>query len=92
MQERYPFVGDVRGAGLLIGLELVRDRATREPLDAGVARQLYGDCLRRGLLAMTYTPHVRLQPALTIDREAALEGLGILDEVFRELDASGRWR
>jgi 4-aminobutyrate aminotransferase-like enzyme len=57
-----------------------------------VTRQLYADCLKRGLLAMTYTPHVRLQPALTIDRQAALEGLGILGEAFGELQASGRWR
>ncbi len=92
MRERYPFVGDVRGAGLLIGVELVKDRGTREALDGRVTRQVYADCLRRGLLAMTYTPHVRLQPALTIDLEAALEGLAILDEVFRGLAASGGWR
>jgi 4-aminobutyrate aminotransferase-like enzyme len=41
---------------------------------------------------MTYTPHIRLQPALTIDEETALEGLGILGDVFRKLDESGRWR
>jgi hypothetical protein len=41
---------------------------------------------------MTYTPHVRLQPALTIDEDTALEGLSLLDEAFRELDESGRWR
>jgi 4-aminobutyrate aminotransferase-like enzyme len=92
MQERYPFVGDVRGAGLLVGVELVRDRSTREPLDATVTRRLFEECLRRGLLAMTYTPHVRLQPALTIDAETALEGLGALDEVFGDLARSGGWR
>ncbi len=92
MQERHAFIGDVRGAGLFIGLELVKDRKTREPLDAAVTRQLYQDCVQRGLLAMTYTPHVRLQPALTIDRDAALEGLAILEEVLQDLDRSGRWR
>jgi 4-aminobutyrate aminotransferase-like enzyme len=92
MQERHPFVGDVRGAGLFLGLELVKDRQTKEPLDGAVMKQVYKDCVRRGLLAMTYTPHVRLQPALTIDQETALEGLAILDEVFRDLEASGRWR
>jgi 4-aminobutyrate aminotransferase-like enzyme len=92
MQERYAFIGDVRGAGLFLGLEMVRDRRTKEPVDATVMKQVYHECVQHGLLAMTYTPHIRLQPALTIDEETALEGLAILDEVFRELDESGRWR
>ncbi|BDG03823.1 aspartate aminotransferase family protein [Anaeromyxobacter oryzae] len=92
MQERHPFIGDVRGAGLFIGVELVKDRATKEPLDAAVTRHVYEECLRRGLLAMTYTPHVRLQPALTIDADTALEGLSVLDAVFAELARGGRWR
>jgi 4-aminobutyrate aminotransferase / (S)-3-amino-2-methylpropionate transaminase / 5-aminovalerate transaminase len=92
MQERYPFIGDVRGVGLFIGVELVKDRKTKEPLDAALMKGVYTECVRRGLLAMTYTPHIRLQPALTIDEPTALEGLAVLDEVFRELDASRRWR
>jgi len=92
MQERYPFVGDVRGAGLLVGVELVKDRATKEPLDSRVTRHVYDQCVRRGLLAMTYTPHVRLQPALTIDTATALEGLAVLDEVLGELARGGEWR
>jgi 4-aminobutyrate aminotransferase-like enzyme len=92
MQERYAFIGDVRGAGLFLSLEIVKDRRTKEPVDSKVMKEVYGAGVRRGLLAMTYSPHIRLQPALTIDREAALEGLGLLDEVFRELDASGRWK
>jgi 4-aminobutyrate aminotransferase/(S)-3-amino-2-methylpropionate transaminase len=92
MQERYAFIGDVRGAGLFIGLELVKDRQTKEPLDVAVMKNVYSECVQRGLLAMTYTPHVRLQPALTIDEATALEGLGVLDEVFRRLDESRRWR
>jgi len=90
--ERLPFVGEVRGAGLFLGVELVKDRETREPLDLGVMRGVYSECLRRGLLAMTYTPHVRLQPALTIDRDTALEGISILGEVLADLEARGGWR
>jgi 4-aminobutyrate aminotransferase / (S)-3-amino-2-methylpropionate transaminase / 5-aminovalerate transaminase len=92
MQERFPFIGDVRGAGLFLGIELVKDRRTKEPVETPVMQQVYRDCVKRGLLAMTYTPHVRLQPALTIDADTALEGLGVLAEVFTELDRSGRWR
>jgi len=92
MQERYPFIGDVRGKGLFLAVEMVRDRKTREPVSAAVMKEVYLDGLRRGLLAMTYSPHIRLQPALTIDREAAGEALGLLDEVFAGLERSGRWR
>ncbi len=92
MQERYAFVGDVRGAGLLIGVELVKDRTTKEPLDHAVTRRVYEQCVRRGLLAMTYTPHVRLQPALTIDADTALEGLAVLDDVLGDLARAGEWR
>jgi 4-aminobutyrate aminotransferase-like enzyme len=91
MQERFPFIGDVRGAGLFIGVELVQDRRTKEPVDTAVMKQVYRDCVARGLLAMTYTPHIRLQPALTIDADTALEGLAVLGEVFTELERSGRW-
>jgi len=92
MQERHRFVGDVRAAGLFLAIELVKDRQTKEPLDGALMKQVYADCVQHGLLAMTYTPHVRLQPALTIDEDTALEGLAVLDGVFRRLDAGGRWR
>ena len=92
MAERHPFIGDVRGAGLFLGLELVRDRGTKEPLGAAVMQRVYQRCVQRGLLAMSYSPHVRLQPALTIDAETALEGLALLDAVFAELGASNEWK
>lgn len=92
MQERYPFIGDVRGAGLFIGVDIVRDRRTKEPVPASVMRGVFESALRRGLLAMLYTPRVRFQPALTITREAAAEALGLLDETFAELMTSGRWQ
>lgn len=92
MQERFPFIGEVRGAGLFLGIELVKDRKTRAPLDTAVTRELFLMALRRGLLAMAYTPHLRLQPALTIDEETALEGLALLAETFEELELTGRWK
>jgi 4-aminobutyrate aminotransferase-like enzyme len=82
MKEKYRCVGDVRGRGLMLGIELVRDRTTREPLAKTVTQALYQECLRRGLVAMTYAPSVRINPPLTIREDTALSGLAILDEAL----------
>jgi 4-aminobutyrate aminotransferase-like enzyme len=78
----YPFVGEVRGRGLLLAIELVRSKRTKEPLPTHVTRRVYDACVARGLLAMTYAPRVRLQPALTLDAATARNGIAILREVF----------
>jgi 4-aminobutyrate aminotransferase-like enzyme len=78
----YPFVGEVRGRGLLQAIELVRSKRTKEPISPQVSRRIYDACVARGLLAMTYAPRVRLQPALTIDAATASNGIAVLREVF----------
>jgi len=92
MQERYPFIGDVRGKGLLIGVELVKDRATKEPLAKDVCVRLFRECLKRGLISMVYSPSFRVNPPLTIDEKTAANALGILDEVFALVVREGGWR
>jgi 4-aminobutyrate aminotransferase-like enzyme len=92
MQERYEFIGDVRGKGLLIGVELVKDRATKEPLAKDVCVRLFRECLKRGLVSMVYSPHFRVNPPLTIDEGTADTALSILDEVFALVSREGGWR
>ena len=86
------FIGDVRGVGLLIGVDLVGDRATNELLNRAATERIFLDALQRGLLMMGYFPRMRINPPLTITREQADQGLDILDQVFaraaRELPAS----
>jgi 4-aminobutyrate aminotransferase/(S)-3-amino-2-methylpropionate transaminase len=82
LKEKYRTVGEVRGRGLLLGIELVEDRATRKPLDKEITRALYQECLRRGLVAMTYSPTIRINPPLVITEETARAGLAILDEAL----------
>ncbi len=82
MQEKYPFIGDVRGRGLLLGVELVKDRKTKELLGKDLCKALFQECLRRGLVSMCYGPVIRINPPLTISEETALEGLEILDEAM----------
>jgi 4-aminobutyrate aminotransferase-like enzyme len=92
MQERYEFIGHVRGRGLLIGVELVSDRRTKEPLAKEVCVRLFHECARRGLISMVYNPHFRVNPALSIDQATAETALGILEEVFALLSREGSWR
>jgi taurine--2-oxoglutarate transaminase len=91
---RHPSVGDVRGLGLFWGLELVKDRGTREMLvpfnatgeaAAPVAR-LGKAALERGLYLMTHWNVVMICPPLTITREELDEGLAVLDEVLAIAD------
>jgi 4-aminobutyrate aminotransferase-like enzyme len=90
--EDYPFVGEVRGRGLFLALELVRDKTTREPLATAVAKRIYDACVQRGLILMAYAPRVRLQPALTLDAATARNGLAILREVLDVVKAEALWR
>src|SRR5262249_2994399 len=87
----YPFVGHVNGRGLFLGMELVRDKKTKEPLSRKVTRAIFDACVERGLLTMAYAPSFRLQPALTIDHATARNGVAVLREVFDDLKRSGRW-
>jgi len=80
--ERLRWVGDVRGEGLFLAVELVADRTTKEPLPRKVCEEIFQEGLRRGLLAMSYTHAIRLQPALTIEKEVGLAGLALLREAI----------
>ena len=90
--DRYPFVGFVDGAGLFLRLELVKDKQTKQPLSRPVTERIFHECVRRGLLTMAYSASVRLQPALTIDEATAKTGIGILTEVFDQVNAEGWWK
>ncbi len=83
--DRFRCVGDVRGRGLLIGLDLVADRETREPLPVSVTEKIYTECVARGLLLMAYGARARINPPLVITEAEADEGLDILESVIRDV-------
>jgi len=94
LAERHPSVGEVRGLGLFWGLELVRNRETREmlvPFNAGgeaaepVVR-LTKAAMERGLYLFAHWNVVAIVPPLTITRDELDEGLAILDDVLTIAD------
>lgn len=50
LQDKYPIIGDVRGKGLFCGLELVKDRKTKEPVAESVPIAIAADCMRQGVM------------------------------------------
>jgi len=85
LAERHESVGDVRGRGLMIGVELVTDRATREPA-SGLVHELVQRAFRRGLLLLgAGKSALRLAPPLIVDTYEVDTALGIIDTVLDEL-------
>jgi 4-aminobutyrate aminotransferase/(S)-3-amino-2-methylpropionate transaminase len=92
LQEKYEFIGDVRGKGLLIGVDLVSDRTSKTPLPSRVSESIFLGALRRGLLVMGYFSRMRINPPLVLTEREALDGVAILDEVFADIARDGQCR
>lgn len=82
LADLYPVLGDVRGEGMLIGLEFVQDPETKEPINAEQAKFFYWETLKRGLLLNTIGAIVRITPPLLLSREEAEVGLAILEDAI----------
>jgi 4-aminobutyrate aminotransferase/4-aminobutyrate aminotransferase/(S)-3-amino-2-methylpropionate transaminase len=74
----------------MLGVELVKDRTTKEPLQKEVTQALYQECLRQGLIAMCYSHIIRINPPLVINEATALEGLAILEYAMGSI--AKQWR
>jgi taurine---2-oxoglutarate transaminase len=91
---KHPSIGEVRGLGCFWGLELVRNRETREmlvPFNAGgedlqPVGRIAKAALERGLYLMTHWNVIMVCPPLTITREELDEGIAILDDVLSIAD------
>jgi taurine--2-oxoglutarate transaminase len=94
LAERHPSIGEVRGLGCFFGLELVKNRETREPLvpfnATGPAMKpvasMASHALAQGLYLMTHWNVAMVCPPLTITREELDEGLAVLDDALTVAD------
>jgi len=82
LAERHEAIGDVRGLGLMVGVEFVKDRATREPAKEIVA-ELVQQAFRRGLLILgAGRSSLRLAPPLVVDDYDVDTAVGMIDEIL----------
>lgn len=79
LQKKYAFIGDVRGCGLLIGMDLVSDPRTKVKASKAVCEKFFAEALKRGLILMGYSPRVRIHPPLNLSLAEAREGLAKMD-------------
>lgn len=85
MQEDQELIGDVRGKGLMVGAELVKNRKTKEPASEE-AKETITKCFKRGLAIITSGKStIRFAPPLIVDRELLDAGLDLFEEVIKEV-------
>ncbi|RSN70895.1 aspartate aminotransferase family protein [Candidatus Korarchaeum cryptofilum] len=88
LKERRKFVGDVRGKGLMLGIELVKDKESKKPAREETAQLCFDKALKRGLLLATsgwYGNVVRFAPPLTVSKEEVERAVQIMDESLGEI-------
>jgi len=85
-KKSHPLVGDVRGRGLMIGIELVLDKETREPATA-LRNRIETLCFEKGLLLLGCgETSIRLCPPLIVSEDEATVALDILEEVLTQVE------
>jgi 4-aminobutyrate aminotransferase len=88
MKAKYEMVGDVRGMGLAVGVEIVTDKASRKP-NAEMTRRITQEAFQKGLIMIApigfYGNVIRIAPPLVIEEEHMMKGLDIMEEAIRRL-------
>jgi 4-aminobutyrate aminotransferase-like enzyme len=86
LMDRQPIVGDVRGKGCLLGIELVTDRDTKEPFpEAG--KRVYQRAFAKGLAWVPAGHILRMSPPIVMDLAIAAKGMDIIEEAIAEVAA-----
>ena len=93
LMDKHEIIGEVRGKGLFVGAELVKDRKTREPVHESVAAAVVGDCLKQGVMIgrtnrsmPEYNNTLCLSPALICTRDDIDEIVSAIDVALGNLE------
>ena len=87
MKGEHPIIGDVKGKGFLLGIELVKDKTTKEPFtEAG--KLVYQNAFKRGLAWIPAGHILRMSPPLIMDEKYASMGMDIIEDSIAEVEKS----
>ena len=85
MKENHPIIGDVKGKGFLLGIELVKDGTSKEPFnEAGML--VYKKAFSKGLAWIPAGHILRMSPPLIMDEEHAAIGMDIIEDSISEVE------
>lgn len=88
LMTKYRFIGDVRGKGLMIGIEIVKDKKTKEK-DNKKRDKIIVECFKRGLLILGCGDNVvRFMPPLIVEKKHIDKAVEIFEDVLKEIEAS----
>jgi 4-aminobutyrate aminotransferase-like enzyme len=90
--DKYPFIGEVRGRGLFLAVEMVKDKKTKQPLSTPIAHRVFMEMCKRGLLTMAYESRFRIQTAMGIDEATIDEAVEVMAEVYDDMANSWNWQ
>ncbi len=90
LAKKHQLIGDIRGVGAFWGVDIVTDRATREPIapyggTSPAMNELVGACKKHGLIPFYNFNRIHLNPPLNISESEAREGLAIFDRALGEM-------
>jgi len=85
MKAEHAIVGDVRAKGCLMGIELVKDKATKEPFDEA-GKLVYQKAFAKGLAWIPAGHILRMSPPIVMEDEVLLKGLDMIDEAIGETE------
>jgi 4-aminobutyrate aminotransferase-like enzyme len=83
MEKQYAIIGEVRGLGCLLGIELVKDKVTKEPFEKA-GQLVYQKAFRKGLAWIPAGHILRMSPPMIMDDDIAFKGLAIIEEAIAE--------
>ncbi|MBE9510158.1 MAG: aspartate aminotransferase family protein [Bacteroidetes bacterium] len=85
MQEEHPIIGDIKGKGFLLGIELVKDKQTKEPFNEA-GKLVYQKAFTKGLAWIPAGHILRMSPPLIMDEKFAAMGMDIIEESITEVE------